>query len=109
MNVRHLRDWVPVTAALMFAAAAPRTPGPDAAQDGDAWTQVAGGPGTECALGTPFSFFVHMGDPQRLMIFFEGAAPAGTVTRVTSKADVHSIRRWTPRTIRDGVAVAWQT
>lgn len=37
-----------------------------------AWEEIPGGPGTMCATGTPYSFFVHEGDPKRLMIFLDG-------------------------------------
>jgi hypothetical protein len=47
--------------ALSGAAAAPPV-----------WERIAGGPGTGCALGTPFSFWVHRGSPQRLAIYLRG-------------------------------------
>jgi hypothetical protein len=36
------------------------------------WNRIAGGPHTTCALGTPYSFFVEIGDPQKLMVYFQG-------------------------------------
>jgi hypothetical protein len=36
------------------------------------WAEIPGGPGTICATGTPYSFFVRDGDPRRLVIFFGG-------------------------------------
>jgi hypothetical protein len=36
------------------------------------WERVEGGPGTTCALGSPFSFWVHRGSPERLAIYLRG-------------------------------------
>jgi hypothetical protein len=36
------------------------------------WNRIAGGPRTTCAYGTPFAFFVEVGDPQKLMVYFQG-------------------------------------
>jgi len=36
------------------------------------WKEVPGGPGTACAHGGPFSFFVLEGDPKRLLVCFQG-------------------------------------
>lgn len=36
------------------------------------WTRVEGGPGTTCALGTPYAFLYQMGDPREVMIYFQG-------------------------------------
>jgi hypothetical protein len=36
------------------------------------WERVDGGPGTTCALGTPFFFWVHRGSPDRLAIYLRG-------------------------------------
>jgi hypothetical protein len=36
------------------------------------WERVAGGPGTTCALGTPFWFWVHRGSSERLAIYLRG-------------------------------------
>jgi hypothetical protein len=36
------------------------------------WNRIAGGAHTTCALGTPYSFFVEVGDPQKLMVYFQG-------------------------------------
>jgi hypothetical protein len=47
-------------------AAAPEV----AAQSG--WERVTGGPGTTCALGSPFSFWVHRGSPERLALYLRG-------------------------------------
>jgi len=37
----------------------------------DAWEQVAVD-GAVCARGTPYSFFVHEGEPDKLMVYFQG-------------------------------------
>ncbi len=37
-----------------------------------AWTRAEGGPGTSCALGTPYAFFYQMGDSRKVMIYFQG-------------------------------------
>jgi hypothetical protein len=36
------------------------------------WNRIAGGPHTTCAFGTPYAYFVEIGDPQKLMIYFQG-------------------------------------
>lgn len=36
------------------------------------WNRVAGGPRTTCALGTPYAFFVEVGDPRKLMVYLQG-------------------------------------
>ncbi len=43
--------------------------GAASAQD---WTPVTPGGDAVCARGTPYSFFVRSGDPQKLLIYFEG-------------------------------------
>lgn len=56
-------------------AAASDTPGdrraPPVAPD-SGWTRIPGGPGTDCSRGTPYAFFTHLGDPKRLLVYFEG-------------------------------------
>jgi len=37
-----------------------------------AWRQIPGGPGTGCAEGAPFSYFVHSGDPRRVLVVLDG-------------------------------------
>jgi len=37
-----------------------------------AWKETPGGPGTTCAHGGDFSFFVREGDPKRLLVCFQG-------------------------------------
>src|SRR5688572_14643635 len=37
-----------------------------------AWEKVDGGPGTGCSHDSTFAFFVHHGDPRRIMIYLEG-------------------------------------
>ena len=36
------------------------------------WARIAGGRGTGCAHDSSFAFFVHPGDPRRLMVYFQG-------------------------------------
>lgn len=36
------------------------------------WNRIAGGPRTTCALGTSFAFFVEVGDPRKVMVYFQG-------------------------------------
>lgn len=36
------------------------------------WGKIPGGPGTSCSTGGPYFFFVRPGDPQRLLIHFQG-------------------------------------
>ncbi len=38
---------------------------------GAGWTQIPL-PGVMCARGTPYSFFVHPGDPAKLVVYFQG-------------------------------------
>ncbi|HYU57212.1 MAG TPA: pectin acetylesterase-family hydrolase [Actinomycetota bacterium] len=38
----------------------------------DGWTRVEPGGRTLCARGDPFAYFVHRGDPSRLLVFFTG-------------------------------------
>jgi hypothetical protein len=35
------------------------------------WNKIPGGPGTSCASGSPYYFFVHPGNPRRLLIHFQ--------------------------------------
>jgi hypothetical protein len=44
------------------------------------WNRIAGGPHTTCALGTPYAFFVEVGDPQKLMIYFQGGGACWDAT-----------------------------
>lgn len=37
-----------------------------------AWQEIPGGPGTVCAHGGDYSFFVRQGDPKRLLVCFQG-------------------------------------
>ena len=75
MSIRRL---VGCGALLAFLAGPlPSVPEELAAQDPAApqtsWTRIATGAGTECALGTPYSFFTRDGtDPDRLLIYFQG-------------------------------------
>lgn len=36
------------------------------------WTKVEGGPGTGCSHDSTFAFFVHAGNPRRVMLYFDG-------------------------------------
>lgn len=45
----------------------PRSPLPE-----DRWTVIEPGGESVCSRGTPFSFFAHGGDPERLVISFQG-------------------------------------
>ena len=36
------------------------------------WKEIPGGPGTTCAHGGDYSFFVREGDPKRLLVCFQG-------------------------------------
>lgn len=51
---------------VLALAAAPEV----LAQSG--WERVEGGPGTTCAHGSPFSFWVHHGSSERLAIYLQG-------------------------------------
>ncbi len=51
-------------AGSVLAQAATSTPGGD-------WEQIPLD-GAICARGTPYSFFVHSGDPAKLMVYFQG-------------------------------------
>jgi hypothetical protein len=36
------------------------------------WNRIPGGPRTTCSLGTAYSFFVEVGDPRKVMVYFQG-------------------------------------
>ncbi len=56
---------------LSLQGGAPPSPRPAPAPP--AWEPIEGGPGTGCALGTPYRFFHRPGrDPGRLLIYFQG-------------------------------------
>ena len=40
------------------------------------WMKVFAGGGTRCARGGPYAFWIRKGDPQRLLIFFQGGGAA---------------------------------
>lgn len=44
------------------------------------WNRMAGGARTTCALGTAYAFFVEVGDPQKLMIYFQGGGACWDAT-----------------------------
>jgi len=50
----------------------PLAPAPSLTTMQPGWNRVAGGPHTTCALGTPYAFFVKVGDPRKLAIYFQG-------------------------------------
>lgn len=52
---------------------------PDSRAPVNLWREVSGGPTTSCALGTPFSFFVHTGHPRRLLIYIGGGGACWNV------------------------------
>jgi len=46
---------------------------PSATGETSGWKTIAGGPGTGCATdATPYEFYVHEGDPNRIAVYFEG-------------------------------------
>ncbi len=59
---------------LVLFAACRQTPevGPDLAVMEPGWNERAGGEETMCSDGSPYRFFVHPGDPSRLLIHFQG-------------------------------------
>jgi hypothetical protein len=78
--------------AVAFACAAARAAEP-------VWERIAGAPGTTCALGTPFAFWVHRGSPQRLVVYLRGGGACWS--RSTCDPDleptyVSAIGQWEP-------------
>lgn len=60
---------------LLFFLSACRThgrTGPDLASMPAAWNERVPGGDTRCSDGSPYRFFVHPGDPARLLVHFEG-------------------------------------
>ena len=55
-----------------------------------AWETVVPGGETICSDGTPYRFFVHRGDPAKLLIEFEGGG--GCWSGATCEADVYNRR-----------------
>src|SRR5215831_12302172 len=66
--MRQVRDLLGGLSALALAlltlVGANRPPAP--------WKEIPGGPGTTCAHGGDYSFFVREGDPKRLLVCFQG-------------------------------------
>jgi len=62
--------WLSRFALLVLALAA--EPRALAQSTGAGWTRISGGRGTGCAHDSAFAFFVHLGDPRRLMVYFQG-------------------------------------
>jgi hypothetical protein len=57
-----------VVAAMPIVGA--QTEDPSAQQNG--WTRIQGDPGTGCALGTPFWFYVRQASARKVMVFLQG-------------------------------------
>lgn len=65
---RPVPRWLSRSAFLTMALS---TAPPVAAQS-IGWTRIDAGRGTGCAHDSPFAFFVHLGHPRRLMLYFQG-------------------------------------
>jgi len=62
-----------LAAALLALAVAAGGGGADASGSGlGPWVKILGGGKTRCARGGKYAFWVRKGDPQRLLIFFQG-------------------------------------
>ncbi len=61
------RNSIPIIAILAFVLIVTT----DAFAKG-LWERIDGGPGTSCALGTPFFFWVHRGSSDRLAVYLRG-------------------------------------
>lgn len=70
---------------LVLAFALALVPGSVLAQE---WEAVAPGGDTICSDGSPYRFFVHRGDPNRLLIEFEGGGACWSGS--TCEADVYN-------------------
>jgi hypothetical protein len=53
------------------------------------WNRVAGGARTTCAFGTPYAFFVEIGDPQKLMIYFQGGGACWDAASCDPRSRAH--------------------
>lgn len=53
------------------------------------WNRIAGGPRTTCAYGTPYALFVQVGDPQKLMIYFQGGGACWDAATCDSRSKAH--------------------
>ncbi len=55
--------------------------------DTSGWKTIPGGAGTGCGTDkTPYEFYVHDANPDRIAIYFQGVAAAGTAATADSKA-----------------------
>ena len=70
---------------VVLALAVALAPGSVLAQE---WEAVAPGGDTICSDGSPYRFFVHRGDPNRLLIEFEGGGACWSGS--TCEADVYN-------------------
>src|SRR5262249_28320065 len=69
---------VAVLCASAWSIAA-RADDPAKAADTAGWQTIAGGHGTGCATdATPYEFYVHEGDPQRIALYFQGGGASWT-------------------------------
>ena len=82
MDMKVTRS-IPRLVALALAVAL--APGSVLAQE---WEAVAPGGETICSDGSPYRFFVHRGDPNRLLIEFEGGGACWSGS--TCEADVYN-------------------
>ena len=90
-----MKHWALVLFFLLPAAhpaaeAAEAQRGPDGAQH--AWMRIPGGPGTACSQGTPYAFFFRSGNPEKLLVHFEG----GGACWMSSNCDVNQHPTYVP-------------
>lgn len=82
MHPRHLLTR-PFTAVLLWWCALSAV----AAQTAGDWQTITPGGDTLCADGSPYSFHVRKGDPQRLLIFLNGGGACWTGTQCATDRD----------------------
>ncbi len=63
--------WLILLLVLGAGVASAQADLPTFSDLGAGWTQIPL-PGAICARGTPYSFFVHPGDPAKLVVYFQG-------------------------------------
>jgi len=90
-----MKHWALVLFFLLPAAhpaaeAAEAQRSPDGAQR--AWIRIPGGPGTTCSQGTPYAFFFRSGNPEKLLVHFEG----GGACWMSSNCDVNQHPTYVP-------------
>lgn len=56
------------------------------------WNRIPGGPHTTCALGTPYAFFVEVGDPRKVMIFFQGGGVCWDAATCDPRSKTHNYK-----------------